>query len=451
MIRIGYLDYAYNRSRGGNVGGDVIKEVASKMYLIETCDIDGMDRYPVVLVSIPSTRQIADYYIAAKKAGLQARKCKIIVGGAGVQNVSIIADYFDCAFFGRAHDVINEVIKMVLDGEYYGRNMLGSELDGTAEIRQAELYSSATMAEEFTGCNSMCKFCHYTYSREYTGGRNSYVQGTLTGGASLEIMYKDIVTLREKPGRLRVAIDGFSERLRLGYGKKISNDMIISGIDHLGQLCANKMSSDTIDMFGGRKPETTVLMVYNICNFPGETPEDEQELVNAIRSADPAPGRVIVILHSTPFRPSVATPMQWEPANIFPDWSRRSQEVLIDRDNLLFKYSYTLEGPFSHLKSLLIERARYDDIPMIEKAIGPKGYSKGTSAEHAQRFVDSNDVSWYIGEHDIDLPPPTPYVVGRIKTDKLARIAHGMRVRMRSGCDIRPHRDNPLPLMRQSM
>ncbi len=422
MIRIGYLIFNYASGRYGNFGGELIRDIVAKTYAVENCTIDQINNYDVVLVSFPSTQQVGDYYIEAKKHGLHRRKCKIIIGGFGAQNVSLIRDYFDCVFFGRAHDVIIELIDKLLDGDYISEYSLCSDLSGVAKIRQAQLINNNNFIEEFTGCNLKCKFCHYTYARKYTGGSSSYAQTMLVGESSKEILYRDILALYKKQGRLRTAIDGFSERIRYAYGKRISNKMIIEGINHLGDLCENNIVIQ--DMFGGRKPETTVMTVYNICNFPGETEQDEQELIDTINCAEPKQ-RIIFILQSTPFRPSAATPMAWERVNLFPQWSDKRENTLVDRHNLLFKYSYTLEGSFSHLLSVLIERARYDDANIIEKSITGRGL-KGDAKNKTKQMLEF-DLNHYLSEHDIDAPPPVPYLESYIGMDKMRKIAKKMR------------------------
>lgn len=237
------------------------------------------------------------------------------------------------------------------------------------------------------------------------------------------MLYQDIKTFTQKRGRIRTAIDGFSERIRFLYGKRISNDLIIEGINHLGEIALDKHQ---IDFFGGGDlNKRTVLTVYNICNFPYETTGDEQEFIDTVSRANPK-SRVIFILHSTPFRASPATPMQWERIQIFPDWSLQREKTICDRPNLLVKYSYTLEGPWSQLLAAICERAKVDD-PVARAAIAFK--SSKRASEKTQEFMARHDLSHHLGEHKIDGPPPGAwYVSSYLRDDQIRKIASKMRI-----------------------
>lgn len=425
--RVGYLDYEYDGKRDGNIGGEVIYNLASKIdgIEVERCSADQVNQFEVVLVSIPSTSQVVDVFKLAQKNFWDKRRCKIAVGGFGVQNVNLLFPFIDYAFFGRMHDCVEDVIGACL-GASVGGTIDGSVLSTASpnyvRYRQAPLMNvSGVFAEEFTGCPLKCKFCHYTYARKFEGKTNGYVQALLTGGGNEEVLYKDIPAITKKVGRLRTAIDGFSERIRYLYGKRISDDLITQGINHLGEIAQNKNQDD---MFGGGELNAkTVMTVYNIANFPYETEADEMSLHEAVKRANPAT-RVIFILHSTPFRASPATPMQWERVQIFPDWSAKREHVICDRPNLLAKYSYTLEGPWSQLLAALVERSQPDD-PVVKAAIA---FRSGRSAERAERFMDQYDCLPYLGEHDIESDPPGAWYLKSYLTDEqMRKVARKMR------------------------
>jgi len=425
LISCAYLDYEYEGKRGGNIGGEIIYRLVSEIVTLDRITADQVNSYDLVLVSTPSSGQIIDVLRLAIKHGWERRKCRILVGGYGVQNVNLLKGFVDFAFFGRAHDCIEQIIDSVSEGSIHPDikdNMIVVNSPHIVRFRQAPLMSNSIFNEEFTGCPLKCKFCHYTYSRKFNGKTNGYTQALLTDGNSDEVLYSDIIGFTEKRGRIRTAIDGFSERIRYLYGKRISNDMIIDGINHIGEIAINKMQDD---MFGGHEMnKRTVMTVYNIANFPYETQEDEQEFIDNIHRADPRT-RVIFILHSTPFRASPATPMQWERVQIFPDWSAQREKTICDRDNLLVKYSYTLEGPWSQLLAAITERARDDD-SVAMAAINYR--SSKMSAIKAAEFMDKYDVSHHIGEHDINKPPPGAwYLKSYLRDEQITKIAEKMR------------------------
>lgn len=424
-FRIAYLDYDYNGKRDGNIGGEIIFRLVKDMYGCDITNADNAHNYDLILVSIPSSGQLIDVYKLAIKGQWSKRKFKVVVGGYGVQNINLLKGLVDYAFFGRAHDCIRDIIDGIIDGGIHDLvldNMLEVDNPHIVKFRQAPLMDNSVFAEEFTGCPLKCKFCHYTYARKFNGKTNGYTQALLTGGDADEVLYSDIASFTDKRGRIRTAIDGFSERIRYLYGKRISNDMIVAGINHLGEIALDKRQGD---MFGGHElNKRTVMTVYNICNFPGETSDDEQEFIDNIQRAEPKT-RVIFILHSTPFRASPATPMQWERVQIFPDWSAQREKTICDRDNLLVKYSYTLEGPWSQLIAAICERARDDD-EVAKAAIAYK--SSKRAADKTMEFMDRYDVAHHIGEHDIDKPPPGAwYVRSYLRDDQIAKIATKMR------------------------
>ena len=424
-IRCAYLDYDYEGKRGGNIGGEIIAKMVGEIATIDRVSADMIDGYDCVIISIPSSGQMIDVLKLAIKHRWDKRKCRIIVGGYGVQNINLLKGYVDFAFFGRAHDCIDKIIDSALDGNIHPDitdNMMHVDSPSVVRFRQAPLMSNSIFSEEFTGCPHKCKFCHYTYARKFQGKSTGYTQALLTSGSSDEVLYADITGFNEKRGRIRTAIDGFSERLRYLYGKRISNDMIIDGINHLGEIAYDTRQDD---MFGGHElNQRTVMTVYNIANFPCETQDDEMEFIDNIQRANPRT-RVIFILHSTPFRASPATPMQWERVQIFPDWSAQREKTICDRENLLVKYSYTLEGPWSQLLAAITERARDND-PIAMAAINYK--SSKRAADKAADFMSKYDVSYHIGEHNIDKPPPGAWYLKSYLSDKqITKIAKKMR------------------------
>ena len=422
---VAYLEYDYEGKRQGNIGGDVIFKLASELCHVERISADMVDAHELVLVSIPSSGQLIDVFRLAMKHGWDKRRCKILVGGYGVQNVNLLRGLIDFAFFGRAHDCLREIIDGIMQGgvpDSLREHMISVDSPHVVRFRQAPLMDNSVFREEFTGCPLKCKFCHYTYARKFNGKTSGYTQALLTDGNSDEVLYSDIPGFSEKRGRIRTAIDGFSERIRYLYGKRISNDLIVQGINHLGEIATDKYQTD---MFGGNEMNRrTVMTVYNICNFPYETQDDELEFIDNVQRSTPKT-RVIFILHSTPFRASPATPMQWERVQVFPDWSKQREKTICDRPDLLVKYSYTLEGPWSQLQAAICERARDDDA--VARAAMAFRSSK-RAADKTRDFMERYDTSHHLGEHPIDGPAPGAWYLRSYLTDsQIAKIAHKMR------------------------
>ena len=255
-------------------------------------------------------------------------------------------------------------------------------------IAQATLYSHVIgdYHEQFTGCPLKCKFCHYTWARRRKGSNGAYdeyVQTSLTGGGTPELTWDGLATYGRKAGRIRVAIDGFSERLRYLYGKPISNADILYGIKQIGQ-------------YG---PNATTLLVYNIANMPGEGACDREELYATLKQCEPR-YRVIFVLQSTPFRPSLATPMQWEGVALDPDWSRMRTRVIVDRPRFRAVHSFTLETSWSHLCSVVAERATVDTDTFFHALAFAPGFQRGNDSQKLALARKSFDLTPYLRAYE---------------------------------------------------
>ena len=84
------------------------------------------------------------------------------------------------------------------------------------------------------------------------------------------MLFKDIPKITKKYGRIRTALDGFSERLRFTYGKKITDKEIKANVEYLGEF-----------------EKTTVLIIYNIGNMPSETQDDRDSLYGTLCDVKP--------------------------------------------------------------------------------------------------------------------------------------------------------------------
>ena len=424
---IGNLKIDTKTDRTDNIGGDLIKTIlAHSGFHIVDCGPNDINNYDLVVHSVPSTYQLIDLLRAARKHRFDKRRTKILIGGFGVQNITAVKPYVDLAYYGRAHDDVVDVVNAILtNGDTDNPHVYSVERNNDVALNQAPLCTSH-FREEFVGCVNKCKFCHYTWSRKPQGNPSGYVQRLLTGGNSPELLWKDILNLERKPGRVRTAIDGFSERLRYAYGKHISNNDIVEGINRLGNLKESKFVGQC-DLWGNvwdvGKKECVTCLAYNIGHMPGEGPDDWDELMETVHRAQPKE-RVILIIHTTPFRPSLLTPMQWEPVTLWPEWSSMREKVLRDNPKMLCKYSYTLEGAFSHLCSVTIDRLQDPDDAILDGILRPKG---DTSAKKAIYLLEQYDAERFCQQLPIDGPSPVPYLEGYIPTSKIRNIAKVMR------------------------
>lgn len=401
-----------------NIGARVIMDVLMRNgFACDICTPDTAQRYKIVLVSFTSDYDLIAFYraIALLPTWQPDRRFTVIGGGAGMQNPTTIRNYIDYAVFGRAENIIYPLIDCILGGQIYAQENV-MHLPDISPVKMAqslELYPYEVnlgngrgchhWKESFIGCPNKCAFCHYTWAHKKVGS-GTYYQGDLTMKRSIECLWKDIPKIDKKEGRIRTAIDGFSERLRYAYGKNISNQEIIEGINHIGE-------------FAG----ITVVLVYNISNMPTETQSDREELYATVRKANPK-NRVIVVFQSTPFRPSLLTPLQWAPVTLYPATSDLSSQVIYDSDNLRAMHSFSNESPFSQLETVIVSRATIETDKLFHTLCFHPKLQGGTSRKRVKLLQNSFDLSLYLKEYDINETPPAEFLSSYTRRDVLNKM-----------------------------
>jgi radical SAM superfamily enzyme YgiQ (UPF0313 family) len=265
--------------------------------------------YDLVLVSITSD---CDWWQFIKeRMSWRPGKYKVVCGGAGVLNVRPFLEFSDFFVLGRGENVVIELMRYLQDGGVLPESIIESSsfsADNKYKIAQVAkqypheiaLSAQRKYCEGFIGCNHKCFFCGYTWHRQYVGDGEYKMSDSLFGG----IEYKERAILDMKKdyskidfSRLRTtAIDGFSERLRLMCNKKISKQDVI----------------DLLIALTGSPAKPHQLKIFNLVGLPSETPEDWKEFVDCVVAADLATRKNekqwSIVLHSTPFRATPATP-----------------------------------------------------------------------------------------------------------------------------------------------
>lgn len=163
----------------------------------------------------------------------------------------------------------------------------------------------------------------------------------------------------------------------------------------------------------------------NVTNMPTETEDDRQELYGAIQDAKPA-NRVIFILHSTPFRPSPATPMEHCEVSLTPTWHRKTGKdaIICDRPDLLAMHSRQMESPRSHLETVIIERATpTEESDRLFHAISfaPKLVNSPSSGDWLRRVTANFDLEPYLRRYDPEEKTPTWFLSGWIGRDDMLK------------------------------
>ena len=351
-----------NRNGSISIGASVlIDELNRQGYTVEICNYKTAFSYTHVLVSMTAPDDIYDIYRQCYKNGWDKRKFMAFVGGFGCQNPIALVPFIDYAFFGRADGVILDFLKQPDKYHEHSFNLKSPHKVSLRQVSQLYPYSviygknKTTWTEKFIGCPYRCKFCHYSHNRNYIGDGVYMNNGLSTG--SPEVLLKDICKLENKIGHLTSALDGYSERLRFMFGKKITWEIMEEAMDTLAAFKGN-----------------TYFKLYNICNFPTEKEEDEKEFINFWKEytgyTKKADGIVKVDIFNTSFRPSINTPMERMPVKLYPE-ARKENPDIVSNNGFVVKYTHLTKGAKEHLKDVIsiryinpehIERiALYDD------------------------------------------------------------------------------------------
>ncbi len=320
-----YVQEAYSKANYKNecmetrqfVGLRVIIDCLERAgYDVDYAGIATVHEYDVVLVSLTSDCDWWTYISERQK--WRKGGYKVLIGGAGVLHIAPFLRWFYAAMFGRGEDLIVPIIEAIERGDRYEHESICYSDDFSPNriyrLAQAEhpychelrLSDKRNFAEGAIGCNHKCLFCGYTWHRKFASPYKHYrMEDSLFG--NIADKERAMLDLKDDPksidwAHLRTtAIDGFSERLRVGVGKPITREII------------NNFLVQMLTYEG--KPHQ--LKFYNICGYPSETEQDWFELLEEFKIADNSvPKRDkqwSIVLHSTPFRAMPATPMACAP------------------------------------------------------------------------------------------------------------------------------------------
>lgn len=320
-----YVQEAYSKANYKNecmdtrqfVGLRVVIDCLERAgYSVEYAGLATVHQYDVVLVSL--TADCDWWTFISERQRWRKGGYKVLVGGAGVLHVAPFLPWFFAAMLGRGENLIVPLIQGIEAGDRWeSESVLYSDTfseDKTYRLAQVDLQyphpiklsENRKFFEGAIGCNHKCLFCGYTWQRKFVSPHKYYrMEDSLFG--NIADKERAMLDLDEDPcsidfAHLRTtAIDGFSERLRVGVNKPITRRIIHNFLVAMINSPA--------------KPHQ--LKFYNICGYPTETDEDWMEFLDEMRLADEATDRRerqwSIVLHSTPFRAMPATPMACAP------------------------------------------------------------------------------------------------------------------------------------------
>lgn len=412
-----------------NIGAKVIIDVLNRNgYELDYTDIYNVVNYKLVLISFTSQYDIIKFY---KDVNLLEhwqrgkRKFKVLCGGFGLQNPTTIRNFIDYAFFGRAENDVVSIVQDILDNKTINHeNVMNLPDIHKVKIKQVnELYPhplkmskgrgiSNQFNEDIIGCSEKCKFCHYTWSRKaiIKDNQSVYEKQSLYVGTP-EFLLREIKgKIKDKKyGTIITALDGFSERLRFAWGKKISNELLI----------------DTLSSFD-KFEKTTLIKMYNIGSYPCETEHDRREIYDIMKKVNNK-SRVVLTLHTTPFRPSLITPMYKLPVNIEVDFKNRYKKYTKKEDygknyisseyndidivnnyggfTVYHDYKYN-ESNWSQLQWVIIDMSTKDTDSLMSLICNNKKFDSLLTNQKVEFLKRNFDLSQYIKHYELDEAHP---------------------------------------------
>jgi hypothetical protein len=393
-----------------------------------------VDRYRVVLVSITAPREW--YRFVRERATWPAGRYCVLVGGAGLTNVEPFLDCFDAAVWGRAEDLIVELVEAARAGRRYR----SPSVCWADEYDPAEVYTFSqarepwpdplriggrstlrqTWREWAVGCRRRCAFCLYSWTHKPILPAGAVGQFARSRNVETTIWGIDF----DNPPKV-TAIDGLSERIRRAVRKPISDELLTDTLRRLS----------TEGRYGGR------IKVFNIVGYPGERGDDWEALARCFSAADgPLPrGRrkFGVELHNTPLSPQPCTPLAVAEVSTdhFPreiarrlrrltgsgatrfEWFRGTRLWAIETGATIGRATSALEA--------LIQRARTADAATVRRLALCRAFWRASQARQWATLTSEIGIERYLRRYGWD-ELPTANLQGTVPRAKLERI--GARV-----------------------
>jgi hypothetical protein len=110
-------DKAKQRKQGWSGLRMLCTEINRAGYEIDYCDKETVNLHKVILVSLISALDWFDFI--AERVQWPAGNYKVIIGGAGVDNVRPFLEYADIFVFGRAENIIAPLIQATLENQRF--------------------------------------------------------------------------------------------------------------------------------------------------------------------------------------------------------------------------------------------------------------------------------------------------------------------------------------------
>lgn len=406
-----------------NTGAKLLIDVLERSGIeVGTCSAETAHLHKVVLLSLASTFDVYNVIraIGRLRTWRRPREFVAIAGGFGMQNVIPLRGLLDYAAFGRAESFVVPLVQAALDRADFDHPSVIPLEGGVRPVTVGQapgLYPHEVptkprpFQEREIGCPRRCLFCHYSFARQHRRSHEAAFAGAMPWDDQ-EVLFDRLLDDTNRVQRTRTAIDGYSQRLRLAFGKPITDDLIRETLDRVSAEWHHRIAW---------------IQVYMIGNFPTETDEDRDSFRRVLETVTPTTAAVYLRIHTTPFRPSPWTPAEYLPASLEPDWSKRRLGVIVERSRLAAKYALFLESPWSHLQSLVVERASAESDDLIRTITFSSKLRSRPTAERVAALARTFDLEPYLREYHTGEPVPTDYVTTHIPRARIVDLARKLK------------------------
>ena len=367
----------------------LISQLDPQIYKISHVSRDTVNTVDYVLVSLTSYYDVLNLINELHGKRVTAR---MIIGGAGYNNVGLLREYAHVGIVGRGEGLLHPVMQgQIIDGLYYREH--NRNLTTPLHIMPLREYITIGDAyvgeycEQSLGCQRKCYFCEYSWKHKWTHREDGYRSGLL----NRETLLQDVDWSTYHNRDLVTAIDGATERTRHIINKPISNAAITAKMLEIYDAPRDYLS----------------LKLYCLLGYPFETRFEPEEAVEAIIAAR-RPGaakRCNVLMVSPHFMPMPFTPMECEPVNWINfreairdyDWSR------FGTGNINVYWNWSLaSSPLSAAEATILNRADIEDEPAVHAILCSSRYKSLDAAR--KRLVLEKHFGHLLGRVDSVLP-----------------------------------------------
>jgi len=359
----------------------IASEIDKSQYELSYVSKDTINSVDFALVSLTSYYDILNIINELHGKKITA---KVIVGGAGCNNIDLLRGIADIAVVGRGEGMINDVLAGNTPHGIYDK-ATNCDLKKQIEIRALKKFISiddpilGQYDELSIGCKRKCFFCEYSWKNKLCTKSDIYHSGL----ADRETMLEEVDWGRYVNKDLVTAVDGIDYATRKIINKNISNETIKAKIEEIKTAARDYYS----------------LKLYCLLGYPFQNSFEPEELLDTIVSADTGSKRCNVMMVSPHFMPMPFTPMECESVNMF-NFRKKIERYDFSRwqkGNIKVFWPYSQSSsPVSAVEATILHRATLDDADTIKRILCSAKYRSLTCDQKIS--VAQKAFGQYLGE-----------------------------------------------------